>query len=87
MEVVVAYEVRFQNGNLDVFEFIAMDAGNMVVAWPTDDSSFYILVPNTGSIDFDVSATKYIKARVQDPRARVRFLGIFQDQFLVNPLV
>ncbi len=44
MEVVVAYEVRFQNGNLDVFEFIAMDAGNMVVAWPTDDSSFYILV-------------------------------------------
>lgn len=87
MEVVVAYEVQFKNGNLDVFEFIAMDAGNMVVAWPTDDSSFYILVPNTGSIDFDASATKYIKARVQDRQIRVRFLGIFQDQFLVGPLV
>ena len=87
MEVVVAYEVRFQNGNLDVFEFLAMDVGNMVLAWPSDDNSFYILVPNTGSLDFDSSATKYIKARVQDPRVRVRFLGIFQDQFLVNPLV
>lgn len=87
MKAVIAYEVRLSSGTLDVFEFICQDLGDMVMAVPYDNPDFIILCPNDNEMAFDVSATKYIKSQVQDHKARVKCLGIFQDQFLIDPLI